>query len=82
MFLAIASQRIWYWLADSNSCLLAENQMYLGAILNQQVVLGRLSLDQHRTAFSSLYETRTHPFGVAAIETDWDSATTTLEYID
>lgn len=33
-------------------------------------VLGRLSLDQHRTAFSSLYETRTHPFGVAATETD------------
>ena len=30
----------------------------------------RLSLDQHRTAFSSLYETRTHPFGVAATETD------------
>jgi len=29
-----------------------------------------LSLDQHRTAFSSLYETRTHLFEVAAIETD------------
>ena len=32
--------------------------------------LGGLSLDQHRTAFSSLYETRTHLFEVAAIETD------------
>ena len=36
----------------------------------EHIVLGRLSLDQHRTAFSSLYETRTHPFGVAATETD------------
>lgn len=36
----------------------------------EHIVLCRLSLDQHRTAFSSLYETRTHPFGVAATETD------------
>lgn len=35
-----------------------------------EIVLGGLSLDQHRTAFSSLYETRTHLFEVAAIETD------------
>ena len=37
---------------------------------HEHVFLCRLSLDQHRTAFSSLYETRTHPFGVAAIRTD------------
>lgn len=56
--------------------------IYQSSLLKYQIVvfcdrnrreldfLGRLSLDQHRTAFSFLYETRTHPFGVAATETD------------
>lgn len=41
-----------------------------------------LSRDPNRTAFSSLYETRTHLFEVAATETGLVPATTTLEYID
>ena len=41
-----------------------------------------LSRDPNRTAFSSLSETRTHLFEVAATETGLVPATTTLEYID